>query len=183
MARICLDPGHDGVIDPGAVGPGGTTEAEITLAICFALQALLEQAGHEVLLTRTGPDANVYDLGPRVAVSNDFGADLFVSVHCNSFSNPNAHGTETWYTEGSVQGRAAAEAVQRQLVTILGLTDRGIKSTAQERLYVLLNTAAPAILVEVAFISNPQEELLLATPEWRAQAALAIFQGISQVVS
>lgn len=182
MARICIDPGHDGVVDPGAVGPVGTTEAEVTLAISFSLQRLLEEAGHEVLLTRTGPDPNVYELGPRVAASNDWGADLFVSIHCNSFSNPAAHGVETWYAANSVHGMAAAQAVQQQLVATLGLTDRGIKSTAQQRLYVLLNTAAPAILVEVAFISNPQEELQLAMPEWQQQAAIAIFQGVSQVV-
>ena len=180
MARICLDPGHDGMIDPGAVGPAGTTEAEVTMSVCQLLQTLLEQAGHEVILTRSGPDAGVYELYPRVAIANYNAADLFVSVHCNSFSNPLAHGAETWYTEGSVAGKTLAQAIQDNLIAYLGLANRGVKSTAQERLYVLLNTAMPAVLVEIAFISNPEEEALLASGAWQQQAANAIAAGISQ---
>ena len=57
--RICLDPGHDGVIDPGAVGQGGALESDVALAVCQYAKEFLEANGHQVMLTRSAPDADV----------------------------------------------------------------------------------------------------------------------------
>ena len=92
---ITIDPGHGGS-DPGAIGPNGTMEKDITLAISKKLKAALEAKGAKVNMTRTtdvdvyGPNASGPDeLQARVDVGTANKSDIFVSVHINSFSNPN----------------------------------------------------------------------------------------------
>ena len=98
--KIVLNPGHGpkntGVFDPGAVGPTGIKEADINLSVANKLKPLLEAAGIEVLLIRDG------DLSDVTNQANASNADYFISLHCNSFSNGEAHGTETYvYQEDS----------------------------------------------------------------------------------
>ncbi len=152
----------------------------MTLAVCLLLKNILTAQGVEVLLTRDGDyvpggvsEVNA-DLGSRCRIANEQGADLFVSVHCNSASAA-AHGTETYCYLFGGQGEQLAQAVQSALVKDLGLTDRGVKSA---NYYVLRKTNMPAILTELAFISNPIEERMLADPKYQAVCARAIAKGI-----
>lgn len=174
---IAIDPGHGGS-DPGAVGPAGTVEKEHTLAIALYARELLEKSGHQVILTRDTdqdvafPEATASaELRTRVDIANQAYADIFISIHINAAASAEAHGTETWYYLG---GQAFAAFVQTAL-SKLGLADRGVK---QANFYVLKHTVMPAILVEIGFISNPQEEQLLATEEFRLNAAQTIVDGI-----
>lgn len=175
--KVAIDPGHGGS-DPGAVGPTGSQEADIALAIGLRLKNLLETSDIEVIMSRetdidcAGLGVEEYqELQARCDFANLAGADLFVSIHCNAASNPNANGTETWYYEA---GYDLAESVQYQL-GVLGLADRGIK---QGNFYILKYTDMPAILAEVAFISNPQEEALLNNTYSQQAVAEAISRGI-----
>lgn len=171
--KICIDPGHGGY-DPGAVGPNGLREKDVTLAVAVMLADLLRQAGCEVVLTRDGdttPWTSLRDLQARCDLANQAGAGLFISIHANAAGNPAAAGTETYCYRRGGQGERAAAAIQRQLVAALGLPDRGVKTASY---YVLKQTAMAAVLVELAFISNPAEEALLSTPAFQQQAALAI---------
>ena len=159
--------------DPGAVGPAGLKEKDVALQVSLAAAKLLRQNGVEVKLTRESDTA--ISLGDRCQLANAWPADLFLSIHCNASAFPEAHGTETYcYTSGG-RGEALAKAVQLELVTYLGRINRGVKDA---NFYVLRETIMPAALAELAFISNPQEEHLLADSSFQQQCAMAIARGV-----
>ena len=175
--KICVNPGHSGPgVDVGAVGPTGLYESDVSLAVGKLLANMIETEGHEAVLTRTErTDPSNDDLKNIVNISNNSGADIFVSIHCNSFSTPVPEGTETWYFPGSAAGMTLAEHVQRELLAELGRKDRG---TRMANYFVIRYTYAPAVLVELAFISNPEEEQLLTDHNFQYNAAVAIWKGI-----
>lgn len=178
--RVCLDPGHGGY-DPGAVGPGGLKEKDVTLAVALRTGFHLQESGVEVIFTRasdqvTWPPEEGRDLAARVEIANRAQADLFVSIHCNSATNPGAGGTETYSFAKTGKGAKAAKLIQTELVKALGLADRGTKTAG---FYVLRYTRMPAVLTELAFISNPREEKLLSQTAFQARAALAIAKAIA----
>lgn len=115
------------------------------------------------------------DLVSRCKIANQTGADLFVSIHCNSANNPDAHGTETYYCARSEKGAIAARLIQEELVKTLGLRDR---QTQEGNYYVLRETVMPAVLTEIAFINNQREEQLLARPDFRIKVAQAISRAL-----
>ncbi|HHW14939.1 MAG TPA: hypothetical protein GXX28_08420 [Firmicutes bacterium] len=169
--RIFLDPGHGGR-DPGAIGRAGTKESAVTLSLAGQTARLLGLAGAKPSLSRT-TDRGV-SLPMRVKMAQARRAEVFVCIHANSFTDPQAHGIETYYFE-TWEGQRLAAAVQQQLVEELGLSDRGVREAAY---YVLRHAEVPACLTEVAFLSNPREEELLADPWFRLKAGLALFRGI-----
>ncbi|AZR73405.1 hypothetical protein BBF96_08425 [Anoxybacter fermentans] len=170
---IVIDPGHGGS-DPGAVGPGGLFEKDVTLDIGLKVRKLLRDSGATVIMTR---DKDVYPtLGERVDLANQLNADIFVSIHCNSFVGIDPGGTETFISPTNKSGSLKlANAIQNNLVKTINLFDRGVKS---DEFYVLNHTTMPAVLVEVAFISKKEEATLLADPEFRKKAALGIYEGV-----
>jgi N-acetylmuramoyl-L-alanine amidase len=182
--KICLDPGHGGY-DSGAVGPTGVLEKDINLAITLKIGKILQNNGIDVVYTRTSDnvswpsDVNA-DLQKRCDIANNEGVQYFICVHANSSDDPSAHGTETYYMSGSEAGQKLSQSIQNELISATGLSDRGIKT---ENYYVLKNTNAPAILAEVAFISNPNEESLLNNDSFQNKAAQAIATGILNVVN
>ena len=162
MAKIFINPGHCVGVDPGACG-NGLKEAEVVLKVGRRVQDYLQAVG---LVTKVFQ----YDgLGEICADSDSWGADLFLSIHCNAATG-SASGTETFYCEGSEKGKKFASAVQNQIVKSLGTVDRGIKTN---RLYVTGHTAAPAILIELAFIDNPSDAKLLAEQDDEFSRAIA----------
>jgi N-acetylmuramoyl-L-alanine amidase len=110
LRRIVVDAGHGGR-DPGAIGPSGVKEKDITLAMAKVLARQLEkELGCEVILTR---DRDVYlDLAERTAIANKVGADLFISIHVNAATNREAYGIETYYLNFSKNEQAAAVAAR-----------------------------------------------------------------------
>jgi N-acetylmuramoyl-L-alanine amidase len=167
---IVIDPGHGGA-DPGALGPGKVPEKLVNLGLALALEKALVAKRYNVVMTRS-VDAEVY-LAPRLALIDRYQADLFVSLHANSHVTPDSTGVETYWRESVSQ--PLAEAVQKQVTTMLNRPDRGVK---QERLYVIRHPKVPSILLETGFISNPFEEILLADTDFQGQAARAIVSGI-----
>lgn len=177
---ICLDPGHGGS-DYGSTGPNGTAEKDNTLAIAVLLRELLESNGATVIMTRdadhnvaypnSGPDD---ELIARVSTANEAAADIFISIHNDDFTSSTAAGTTTFHY-GDEESSALSGYVQKCLVEELGTKDRGSRFAS---FYVIRYAKMPAILVEVAFISNPEEELLLASTDGRSKAAKSIFNGI-----
>lgn len=182
--RIVLDPGHGGS-DSGARGHNGLMEKTATLAISKNVADILRGSGAVVTMTRDS-DKDVYgpmasdrdELQARVDVGNaSAGNEIFVSIHCDAFTSPTAHGTSTFYYQSSHRGRLLAEAIHQAIVEETGLASRGAKTA---RFYVLRNSAMPATLIETAFISNYQEEALLGDPDFQYKLAVAICRGISQ---
>jgi N-acetylmuramoyl-L-alanine amidase len=176
---IIIDPGHGGS-DRGA-SRSGVSEAGLNLDFSKRLRDLLVARGWHVQMTRT-TDVDVYapndsahdELQARVDVANNAGARLFVSIHTNSFVNSSPSGTTTYYSKPS--DVPFARAVQQELVSFLGTKDDGI---VKSKLYVTLHSLMPAVLVETAFLSNPEDFGRLTSPQWRQKVAQAIAQGIA----
>ncbi len=177
---IVLDPGHGGAPDPGAVGPTGLREADVAYAVADMLERRLRAAGLSTLMTRwanTNPA-----LCWRAQRANKIVADLFVSIHCNAAPNCEAQGIETWYHGNSVRGKRLATCLYDALCEEFPeAIRRGVKSDRtryKSGFAVLRETAMPAALVELDFISNPEREREMATPEWRERCARALFAGV-----
>lgn len=170
---IVLDAGHGG-FDPGAVSKNNLQEKTVNLKIVKELEKILKTRGFEVELTRS--DDSFISLSKRVKIANDNGARLFISVHNNSSSKDTSEGSETFVAPDKTgDSLLLAENIQRQLIDRLKLVDRGVK---KEHLYVVKYTKMPAVLVEVAFLSNAEEEKLLSKSEFITKAAQAISEGI-----
>lgn len=172
MSKVMLDPGHGGK-DPGAVGPTGLKEKDVTLDISKRVGSLLAANGVTISYSRTGD--TFLSLSSIAAAANNWKADYFVSIHCNAFTSRAVNGTETFYYPGSSKGKTLASCIQVELVNALKLIDRGVKTA---KFVVLEETKMPAVLTEVAFISNPEEEKKLADPAFRQKAAEGIARGI-----
>ena len=149
--KVFINPGHDVDLDSGAVNPiYGTRECDIARDAGKMLAQYLDTAGCEV---RTLQDD---DLGLVCEQSNEWGADIFVSLHCNAF-NTQARGTETLYK--SFNGQRLAQCIQDQIINSINTVDRGVKK--RDGLWVLNGTDATAVLVEMAFIDNEYDHSLL----------------------
>ena len=172
--RICIDPGHSGPMEPGACA-GGVTEAAINLQVSKILARMLEKAGHKVKLTRED-DVEDQELSWRVEEAWKFRTDIYVCIHCNAFASPAAHGTETYYYPGSDNGRALARCIQSELVKNCRTADRGVKSN--DEWTVLTDTYCPAVLVEMAFLTNDRDRELLTDPFNQRLLAVGILNGI-----
>lgn len=171
--RIYLDPGHGGA-DPGAVSPGGLMEKEVNLDVALRVRQLLSEAGAEVLLSR---EADLFvPLYDRPRSANAQNAAVFVSIHANANLKPAESGTETYYHPDHPGSRELAAEVQERLVAGLKLLDRS--SRPSREFVVVRETSMPAVLAELAFLSNPAEERLLGDPAFRQRAAQAITDGI-----
>ena len=183
--KIVIDPGHGGE-DCGAIGPSGVTEKSITLQIAKEVEKMLKEAGAKVTMTRTTDTevspkhrqaTDVDELQARCDVANKAKADIFISIHMDSFTSREASGTTGYYyTKGSAASKRLAAAIQSELVAQLKTTSRGIKTC---NFYVVKHTKMPATLIEVAFVSNPKEEKLLNSKKGVQKAAIGIVKGIS----
>ncbi len=170
--HIVLDPGHGGV-DLGAVGPTGLFEKEVSLDIAFMLRDLLQKGGARVYMTRETDE--LIHISDRVNFANQRNGDIFISIHLNAFVNGMARGIETFYYSNPEESSQLATFIQASLVDEIQLLDRDVK---RERFATLVGLKMPGVLVEVAFITNPEEEALLRTKEFRYRAAEAIYRGI-----
>ena len=185
--KVVIDPGHAGRnVDPGAVNATtGLQEADVALVVSKLVESQLLAAGHEVKLTRTDwEQTKTDDLSYRTALSNDWGAELFVSIHCNSAASSSAAGYEVWTSPGDTQGDVLATCIFKQIAAEFpdrsGRTDFSDGDSDKEsRFYVLVHTDAPACLVEMAFISNDEEAALLSDANWQARYARAIARGVT----
>ena len=171
--KICIDPGHSGPFEPGACA-GGRTEAEFTLQIAQCVKSKLELRGHGVSLTRAGQVADS-ELAWRAELANNWGADLFISIHCNSAERVDAEGTETYHYPGSSEGLRLAGCIQQHMTEALLTEDRGVK---EANFQVLRETDCPAVLVECGFISNPVDRAMLADPQEQEKMGLAVAAGV-----
>lgn len=184
--KIFINPGHDLDYDSGAVSPRtGLRECDVAAHVGALVKHYLEAAGCTCELmqsdnlapTSEGRSRYADRQGPTVTeTANDWDADLFVSIHCNSAEADEACGTETFaYNLEGGEGEKLATCIQDQIVDALNTVDRGVK--ANPKLYVLRYTAMPAVLVELGFISNAGDEELLATRQ--DDFARAIARGIT----
>lgn len=168
---VVIDPGHGGR-DGGERGTGGLSEAHICWDMATLLAQRLSAAGATVRFTRTEPECP--DASERARRANECGAELFVSLHLNSNEETTAEGACTYHFGSSRAGQAIAEAIQERLV------ERGARDCrVHGRSYTILKeTSMPAVLVEPAFITNPDEEKHLEDSAHLDALVGAIEQGI-----
>lgn len=182
---IVLDPGHGGN-DVGAVGTIlGVTDAAVGLGVAEKLKVMLEAQGANVVMTRTDNNTAV-ELYSRPALSNSLEADLFISIHADS-TKPNAipYGSKVFYYAGHEYMTLTAQKYIRE--ELANAVQEGIaaatlrKSTVASNSYaVIRENNSPCLLVECGFLSNAEDEALLATEEYRQKLADGIFAGVSK---
>ncbi|WP_094602837.1 N-acetylmuramoyl-L-alanine amidase AmiC [Sporomusa silvacetica DSM 10669] len=187
MPKICLDPGHaGGNIDPGSINSEtGLQESTVNLAIASLVKEYLIAVGYQVLMTRTREEQVETDsLKYRCELANNWGADLVVSLHCNSATSEQANGTEIYTTLGETDGDRLATYIINQVTA--SFSDLELRADwddgdpdKEENFYILRYTDAPAVLLEMAFISNPEEAAKLADSAWQRDMARAVARGIS----
>ena len=172
---VVLDAGHGGT-DYGAIR-AGINEKDITLDVTKMVEAILQEKGYKVYMTRS--DDSGPSLQERVDVCEDKKPDIFVSIHVNSSVKNDIYGIEThWYHDYSLE---LAQIVHKHLIKNIPSTkDRGL---FQSKFYVINHTTVPAILVEMGFISNDAERAKLVTEKHKQQIAKSIAEGIVEYIS
>ena len=191
---VYLDAGHGGY-DPGA-SYFGISEKSLTLAIQSRVKAKLESEGYQVVTTRTS-DTYV-DLTDRSRAANASESDIFVSIHINASGSSAAQGIETYYYQPYAEypsrinatyhanptrlsmSDTLANAIQSSLINATGAQNQGVK---RRTFAVLRETTAPAVLLELGFLSNPQEAARLTTSAYQETLANAIVAGIKRYYS
>jgi N-acetylmuramoyl-L-alanine amidase len=172
---IVIDPGHGGK-DPGA-SDNGLTEKAINFDIVIYLKEYLDKE-KDIKVYYTRLDDSYPTLGDRTDLANDVEADFFVSVH-NNWYTTSAHGTEVYYYAPSnkpgMTSMKLAEIFQKSIIDAVGTKDRGTKTG---NLFVLRNTKMPAVLVEVAFMSNLSDVAKLKSETFKKNTAKAMYKAI-----
>ena len=179
---IYLDPGHGG-LDPGTVYKN-IYEKDINLSICLKLQEVLENEGAIIYLTRYGDydlsknytgDRKRSDLNNRARIINESGADLYLSIHLNSLSSSTWKGAQVFYDDVNKKNKIFADIMQEQLHNDLK-TQREVK----EIYNILMNRKIiiPGLLIEVGFLSNPNDRYKLQKSDYQYKIAESIKNGI-----
>jgi N-acetylmuramoyl-L-alanine amidase len=194
-ANVVIDPGHGGN-EPGAVGPGGLVEKDVNFAVAQDVKAQLEAQGAVVVLTRTG-DQNT-TIKTRAEIATTLHPQVFLSIHHNAEPDgpSDVPGNEAYYQIANPESKRLAGLLWEEItnaftpydVAWAADTDHGAKyrpSSNGGDYYGILRRGAgtTTVLSEAAFISNPPEEKLLATEEFRHVEAVAIVNAIDRFVS
>ncbi len=185
---VVVDAGH-GEPDGGAIGINGTIEKDINLEIALKLQEVLESRGVRVVMTRADDNSicdssaktlhekKVSDMHNRLEIINTSGADLFLSIHMNSFSDPKSGGLHVFYSRNHPEAEETAVMIQESIAELTGAKTHTVK-TASDTLFLMKNPVPPAILIECGFISNPKEEELLNDDDYQSKIAFSIANAV-----
>lgn len=181
---IVVDAGHGG-FDAGTQGPEtGILEKDLNLSIALLLQKELESRGHTVIMTRRDGEAvgasKEADLQQREAVIAGTPADALISIHQNWYEGA-ASGPQVFYYPSSERGRAMAESLQSVLNQKLNIKEPRTVNAGNYRL--LKAGAAPAVIVECGFLSDPTEERLLVQEAYQRRIVSAIADGLEAYLS
>ena len=174
LYKVVIDAGHGGT-DVGATREG-IYEKNITLSIAKMVEKNLNNKG--VKTTMTLDKDKTVSLQERCDISNETAPDVFVSVHVNSSVNDVIYGVEThWWKQDSLK---YAETVHKHLAKNFGKWNTKDRGLFKSQFYVINHTEAPAILVEIGFISNADERKAITTQKRQSEIAKAISDGIME---
>lgn len=172
---VVIDPGHGGK-DNGATGVDGSYEKEFTLSLGKKIQSLLnEEPEINVLMTRDDDRFISQKSLERPEFANENEADLYLSLHQDSFDDPDVSGTESFYYDDD--SLDVAEIIQKHVVDTTGFNDRGVK---RENLFVLRDSDMPSVLIEVGYLTNPDEQEKMNSDNFQEQIAQSIVDGIEE---
>jgi len=176
---IVVDAGHGG-FDPGMVS-GKVEEKHINLGITKKLQAFLEQGGATVIVTRLEDTAlsgsKSGDMNARRLIANTSHADIFVSIHQNSYASANVKGAQVFFFNESDNSQKLATCIQNKIKEFADASNK-FKAKANKNYYVLKQTEMPAVLVECGFLTNYNDRQKLTSDEYQEKMAWAIYLGI-----
>ena len=170
---VVIDAGHGGK-DPGCM-ESSVWESEINLQMALKLQEKLEAKGVQVLMTRTDDEVTL-SLAERAELANDHKADVFVSIHQNSYTSPQISGIEFFYKEGEPGSEALAGLFEENIQSDGSISSRGIKASGD--LKVLRLSKGPAVLIESGYLTNPAEEKNLLSDSYQDKLMGYIADGI-----
>lgn len=181
--RIIIDAGHGG-IDGGATSCSGILESTYNLDVCLRLDDLFHLLGYETRMIRT-TDISVYtkgetiaqkkisDLKERVRIVNETENALLLSIHQNNFTEPEYSGAQVFFRPEQ-QSQLWASKMQEQLRNGVDSENRRQPKEIPEDIYLMSHVDCPAILVECGFLSNPEEDQLLQTPDYQSRLAVVL---------
>jgi len=176
---VCIDPAQ---YYKGITGINGTKAKDVNLSTALKLGDILKARGFNVVYTRntdsvSWTESNEADA--KAAIAKNAKADLFLSINTNNSSNTQANGIETYYLAADGNNKLLASSIQDELIKATEAYDRGIKvATETENFEVLKRTSCPTVMMELGFISNPNEEILLSSDKYQNNAAKAIANGL-----
>ncbi len=188
---IVIDPGHGGV-DPGALGSNGVHEKDIVLEVSMKLAEMMRQSGAQVLLTRESDrdlsdpglsnlhEIKLQDLTRRVELANQNNADIFLSIHVNSFPDRRECGAQTFSQPGSEESKKLAMSIQKEFNNFLKNPGRQAK---QVDYFACRTSKMPSVIVEIGFISNSSEEKLMMDPLYQNTVAWSIYAGTARYLA
>lgn len=189
---VVIDPGH-GKPDTGAVGYSRTTyEMDVNLKVAKLLRTKLDENGLTVILTRDIQSQKYSDkkkdLQYRCDVANDNNADVFLSIHCNSSSNPSSNGFEAYTSKGETKADTLCDIIYdmwKAAFPDMKIRKGNLDYTEgkESNLYVLKHTKAPAVLVELGFINNEKEEKMLNSDEFVSKASGVLAAAIEKFLA
>ncbi len=170
---IVVDAGHGGH-DTGAPGRK-SKEKDHTLDIARRVQRYLTERGANALLTRSND--TYISLQGRVDFAQSRNADMFISIHMNSSNSAASNGTETFYY--TPKSLPFAREIHNEFVQATGRKSRGV---SRARFFVIRKTTMPSVLLECAFVSNPTEENIALSTQWRERLAQGVTRGVINYV-
>lgn len=174
--HIVLDAGHGGV--DGGTQAGEILEKDVNLTITKKVQTLLEEAGATVTMTRETDD--YVDLADRTRIGNQASANLFLSLHCNSYEDDSSiTGLEVYYHKNSDISKQYAEAVTQALKDTQTIR---IREASKQNMQVLRNSSNPAIMIEMGFLSNPEECANLTDPLYQEFISRMIVEKVISIL-
>lgn len=191
LHRIVIDAGHGGV-DGGAVSCSGKNESSFNLQIALRLNDLMHLMGYDTVMIRS-TDTSVYtsgqtiaqkkvsDLKQRVTIVNRTQNAVLVSIHQNTFPESQYSGAQVFYSKSS-GSEELAKLLQEELVACLN-PGSSRKAKQGSGIYLLDKTTTPGVLVECGFLSNPQEEQALRTPEYQKKICCVISAAVARFLA
>jgi N-acetylmuramoyl-L-alanine amidase len=176
--KVVIDPGHGGK-DMGATGASGLYEKDFALSLSKKVKDLLEKETKiEVYMTRD-EDTFISTVDRyRPEYANELDADLFISIHGNTYEDANVSGTEAFYYHE--ESKSFAETVYQKVVNSTGFKDRGVKNND---FFVVKYTEMPSVLLEIGYLTNPEEEQQMLDNEFQDSTAQAIYDGVKEYLT
>lgn len=190
---IVIDPGHGGI--DGGTNTGGILEKDINLEVALNLRRLLEKNGVNVIMTRTtdvsldglnseSPSRHKRDLLARANIVDKASPDNFISIHVNAESSSSkVRGPMVFYFRKSEESKRLAEVLQKSIENAylnFGQKIPTRRPLANSSLFLLCNTKAPGVIIEMGFLTNPDDKKLLTSKEFQKAIAEAVVQGLKE---
>ena len=186
---VVVDAGHGGS-DPGMIGVSGLEEKGINLSISLLLRDTLEKSGYSVIMTReedkglydsSAANKKAQDMQRRIAMIREHAPVLSVSIHQNSYQTSDVKGAQVFYFTHSVEGKKAAEILQKHLKTVDETNRREAKPN--DTYYILKKTEIPTVIVEAGFLTNPEEAAKLQDEAYQEKIAQAVWEGLKEYLN